>query len=193
MKIGIDISQVTFEGTGVANYLSSLVLHLLKIDSKNEYVLFFSSLRGKLPESLSEELSQYRNVTIKRYFFPPTMLNFLWNNLHIVPIESLIGAVDVFLSSDWYQPPVKKAKRVTILYDFIVYKYPEETHDVTKLHVRDLRIASNIVKTQKKRLEWVKRECDVMLCISEATKKDAMEILQIDESKLRVVYPGLTL
>ena len=43
MRIGIDISQLAYSGTGVANYLENLVSELLKIDTKNEYVLFFSS------------------------------------------------------------------------------------------------------------------------------------------------------
>jgi len=42
MKIGIDISQLAFENTGVSNYLSDLVQNLVKIDTKNEYILFFS-------------------------------------------------------------------------------------------------------------------------------------------------------
>jgi len=47
MKIGIDISQTAYPATGVANYLKNLVKKLLEIDQKNEYVLFFSSLRKK--------------------------------------------------------------------------------------------------------------------------------------------------
>ena len=50
MKIGIDISQLAYERTGVANYLSKLIEYLLKEDKENEYVLFFSSLRRKLDE-----------------------------------------------------------------------------------------------------------------------------------------------
>lgn len=35
------------------------------------------------------------------------------------------------------------------------------------------------------------KETDMILCISEATKKDAMEILGIEEKRLKVVYPGI--
>jgi len=50
MKIGIDISQIVY-GTGVSVYTQNLVENLLKIDKKNEYILFFSSLRRKFPIS----------------------------------------------------------------------------------------------------------------------------------------------
>lgn len=176
MRIGIDISQLAYPQTGVANYLGNLVENLLKIDRKNEYVLFFSSLRGQLK---NENLKMKNdNVKLKTFKMPPTLLDFMWNRLHIFPIEWLIGDVDVFISSDWTQPPTKKAKSVTILYDLLIYKYPQEMHP-------------KIVATQKRRLRWVAKECDQIICISEATKKNAMEILGIEEKKLKVVYPGI--
>ncbi len=192
MKIGIDISQLTFENTGVSNYLSSMLEELLKVDSKNEYILFFSSLRGKLDVKKFNFL-QNSNVTLKKFKFPPTILDILWNKLHILPIESLIGDVDIFITSDWTEPPTKKAKKVTILYDLMVYKYPEESHHQTKFNPLKLIISPNIVEVQKRKLQWVKKETQRILCISEATKKDAEDILGIPESKLEVAHPGFSL
>src|SRR5258706_14313484 len=111
MKIGIDISQIAYEGTGVGNLTKKLVEHLVEIDKQNEYILFYSSLRRNLKSHISHFKSR-QNVTIKTFKFPPTILDFLWNRLHILPIEWLIGDVDVFLSSDWTQPPTKQAKKV---------------------------------------------------------------------------------
>lgn len=176
MKIGIDISQLAYANTGVANYLENFVQALLRLDSTNEYVLFFSSLRREIKD-LRFKIKD-SNVSVKQFKFPPTLLDLLWNKLHILPIENLIGDVDLFISSDWTEPPTKKARKATILYDLIVYKAPEET-------------AAKIVETQKRKLQWTKKECDVILCISESTKKDAMEILEIEEKRLHVAYPGL--
>ncbi|HSW75984.1 MAG TPA: hypothetical protein VLG50_03005 [Candidatus Saccharimonadales bacterium] len=179
MVIGIDISQTAYENTGVANYTKSWVENLIKLDDKNEYILFFSSLRKQIPGFI-KELADKKNtkVKIKTFKYPPTLLDMFWNRLHIMPIEDLIGQVDVFISSDWTQPPTKQAKSATILYDLIVYRYPEET-DI------------NIVHTQRRRLNWVKKECDIIFCISQSTKQDAIDILGIDESRLRVVYAGI--
>jgi len=177
MKIGIDISQLAYEKTGVANYLGKLVESLVAHDNENEYILFFSSLRRNFQFSIFNFQSNH-NVSIKQFKFPPSLLDLLWNKLHVMPIENLIGDVDVFITSDWTEPPTKKAKKVTILYDLIVYKYPEET-------------AEKIVHTQKRKLQWVKKESDAVLCISEATKRDAMDVLGIEEKRLSVVYPGI--
>jgi len=191
MKIGIDISQIAYQGTGVANYLSHLVEKLIKTDQKNEYILFFSSLRQTLGYSFISEFTNPR-VKIKKFKFPPLLLDLLWNRLHFIPIEWFIGDVDVFITSDWTEPPVRKAKKVTVLYDLIIYKYPEETHNKLEFNPFRLLISPNIVASQKRRLQWVKKECDEIICISEATKKDAMELLGLDEKKLRVIYPGIS-
>lgn len=183
MRIGIDISQLVYEGTGVAVYLRNLVEHLLKVDDKNEYVLFYSSLRRNFQFPASPaggsifNFQSNNNVTIKQCKFPPVLLDIVWNRLHIIPIEWLIGDVDVFITSDWTEPPTNRAKKVTILYDLIVYKYPQETD-------------KRIVDTQRRKLRWAKKETEMFLCISEATKQDAMETLGIDKEKLSVVYPG---
>lgn len=108
---------------------------------------------------------------------PPSLLNLLWNKLHKMPIERFIGPVDLFITSDWTEPPAK-ARKATIIYDMIIYKSPEET-------------AKSIVETQKQKLKWVKKETDIIFAISRSTKKDIEEILGIDSSKIKVIYPGL--
>jgi len=176
MKIGIDISQIVYHGTGVANYTKNLVENLLKIDKKNTYVLFFASLRRSLGSSFVNGLTSSR-VEVKQFKIPPTLLDFLWYRLHIFPIEWFIGKIDVFLSSDWIQSPAQKAKLVTTIHDLTPWLYPETLH-------------LKIVATHKRRMKWVKKECDLIICDSEATKKHVIRILGIPEKRLKVVYLG---
>jgi len=177
MKIGIDISQIAYKKTGVAVYLEHLVQNLLEQDSKNQYILFYSSLRKNFKFQISN-FKSISNIKIKKYRIPQTVLNILWNKLHVAPIEWFIGDVDVFITSDWVEPPVKKARKATILYDLIVYKYPGET---------DLKI----INTQKRKLHWVKKESDMVFCISKSTAEDAQKILGIEKNRLSVIYPGV--
>lgn len=187
MTIGIDVSQLAYRNTGVANYLKHLLAEMIDQGKQDHFVLFFSSLRGKLSE---EDIPSAQNVTVKKFPFPPAILTFLWNKLHILPIDSLIGSVDIFISSDWIEPPLKKGKKGTILYDLIVYKYPEESHNKTEFKLSNFILSANIVTSQKRKLEWVKKESDIIFCISQATKKDAEDILGIDPRKMKVIYPG---
>lgn len=178
MKIGIDVSQLAYSNTGVANYLENMVRELIR-QNGNEYVLFFSSLRRSVPPSV-DEFVKNPNVSLKTFRFPPAALNLMWNNIHKFPIESFIGPVDLFITSDWTEPPTKKAKKATILYDLIIYKFPKETD-------------AKIINVQKKKLSWVKKESDLIFCISDSTKNDAGKLLNIEKSKLKVIYPGLPL
>lgn len=175
MKIGIDISQLAYEKTGVANYLKNLVEEMLKQDLENEYILFFSSLRGTMPILT---IPNHAKVTLKQFKFPPTFLDFLWNTLHIAPIEWFIGDVDVYITSDWTEPPTRKAKKATIVYDTTVYLFPDET-------------AKKIQDVQKRKNKWVEKESDRILTISQSAKKDIERILKIPENKIVVVYPGV--
>lgn len=179
MKIGIDISQIIYEGTGVASYTKLLIEGFSRVDTNNQFVLFGSSLRNK--EALKRTTENLPKTKFKTKFsiLPPRLLEFLWNGVHLFPIENLIGEVDVFHSSDWLEPPAKHAKKITTIHDFAVFKYPQAFSP---------RGGHDIVKNQKRKLFFTKRECDLIICVSETTKQDAMEILKIPEKKLRVIY-----
>lgn len=180
MKIGIDISQTAYENTGVANFLKNLIENLLKIDQENEYIFLYSSFRKRpvLKNLPFLKNTDYKNFKIQYLPFPPRILDMLWNKLHILPIELFLGKIDIYISSDWTQPPVRSARSATILYDLSVYKFPEESGKL-------------ITETHKRRLKWVNKECDLIFCISESTKKDAEQILGLPENKLYVIYPGI--
>lgn len=171
MKIGIDISQIAYEGTGTGTYFKNLALEIPKIDFKNKYVFFAGALRRRSAFSLPGLHSVI-------WPLPPSALDLLWNRLHILPVEKLIGPIDVFHSSDWTQPP-SRAKKVAPILDMVVYKFPESSHP-------------KIVAVQKRRLAWVKREADCVITISQSSKMDIVEILGIPEDKIKVIYLAAT-
>ena len=181
MRIGIDISQIVHEGAGVAKYVRQMVRALVQSDSKNDYILFAASLRRRhlfyqYVHSLRKILGS-RNVRLVVVPIPPTVLDILWNRLHIVPIEWFTGRLDVFWSRDWTQPPLGKAVGITTIHDLTVIRYPAS-------------FAKKIVDVHRRRLQWVTRECKKILCDSEATKNDVITLLGIPQEKLHVVYPG---
>lgn len=180
MKIAIDISQIAYRGTGVSNYTREMVKSLLRNDSHNDYLLFGISLRQlNLLNEFYEEVRAI-NDRVKNCFFPipQTVGNFLWNKFHRLTLEKLLGKIDIYHSSDWIQPPTQ-AKKVTTIHDLVIYKYPDVSNP-------------QIIKTQKRRLEWVKRECHAILADSQTTKKDIVNILHIKPGIIEVVYPGIS-
>lgn len=177
MKIGIDISQIVYKGTGVARYTQGLVESILKFDQKNKWVFFFSGWRRKLPKKIKEQILTSRHHLITKKI-PPTLLGFLWNDLHWLPIDNFISQLDWFITSDWTEPPTRQIKKATIVHDLAFKRYPET-------------VAKKVLHYQKKRLNWIKKESKIIFADSQSTKKDLIKFYQIDPQKIAVAYPGL--
>jgi len=175
MKIGIDISQIV-HGTGVSFYTRNLVRGLAEVDKKNEYVLFGGSLRQKkaLQDFTKETQKINKNFNSKIITLPPTLAEPLFNRCHCLPIEKFIGPVDVFHTSDWTEPLAKAAK-VTTLHDLTFLKTGKEVHP-------------RVLSAHQRRLNWVKRETDLIIAVSQATKRDGVKILGVKPSRIKVIY-----
>ncbi len=167
MKICIDISSVVY-GEGVSKYTRNLAINLLKNKGKNNISFFFSSMRRKLI------FLEIKKENIRKYRFPPTFLDILWNRLHVFNIEKLVGKVDVFHASDWTQPPAKTAKLVTTIHDLSFLRWPDSVHP-------------KVLAAHTNRLKWVKKEADQIIAVSEATKKEIVKLLFIPAEKITVV------
>lgn len=166
MVVGMDISQLAHMG-GVGVYTQKLAEELVKLPDL-EMKFFYSSLRkpyhGNLPN-------------VKQFKLPPTAFELLFNNLRYPKIESFIGKIDIFHSSDWSQPRTD-AKKVTTFHDVIPLKYPDWSQP-------------KIVNVHKKRLKIVEEEIDKVIAVSESTKKDLIRFSQIPPEKIVVIYEGV--
>lgn len=161
--VGMDISQLAHKG-GVAVYTQNLTQELSKL-KELDMVYFYSSLRKAYHGPLKN---------VKKYRLPPTLFEMLFNRWRNVGIERFLGPLDIFHSSDWTQPKTK-AKKVTTYHDVVPLKYPQWSHP-------------KIVAVHKRRLKLVEKEIDLVIAVSESTKKDLMEISSIPEEKIRVIY-----
>ena len=167
IKVGMDISQIAHFG-GVPVYTRELSSNLQK-QKTLEMVYFFSSLRRTYHGSLKG---------VKKFKLPPALFEILFNRLRNVGIEHFIGPIDIFHSSDWTQPP-SKAKKVTTYHDVVPLKYPQWSHP-------------KITAVQRRRLRIVESEIDMVICVSESTKKDLLTISRIPKEKTVVIYEGVS-
>ena len=163
----MDISQLAHQG-GVATYVKNLA-EKLSLLSNLEMVYFYSSLRKSYKGGLKN---------VKSFKLPPTLFEPFFNRWRKVPIERFIGPIDIFHSSDWIQPP-SKTKKVTTYHDVVPLKYPQWSHP-------------KIVDIHKRRLKLVEKEIDCVVAVSESTKKDLLQVSNIPEDKITVIYEGPT-
>ena len=178
MKIVIDISQIAYQGSGVANYTAELTANLLSLDKKNSYCLFGYGLRSlETLRAFCRNLPKHPRLEKMLFPFPQSLVSFWGNTLHKINLENLLGTFDLYHSSDWIQFPTRAIK-VTTIHDLVVYRYPETS-------------AASIIRQQKKRLEHVKKEADLILADSQSTRRDVEKILGLPKEKIVTVYPGV--
>lgn len=181
MRIGIDISQVVYEGTGVSRFTKGLIEAILTYDKKNEWVFFYSGFRRKLDEELKKRI-QDKGYQIIEWKIPPTLLSFLSNEIHNSYLSSIIyhlsSNLDWFITSDWTEPFLPHIKKAAIVHDLVYLRYPETVDE-------------KIRKAQTKRLQHVKKESKIIFADSISTKKDLVELLGINEDRIIVNYPGV--
>lgn len=174
MIIGIDVSSVSYQ-TGVSNYTLNLIRNLVKIDKTNHYKLFYSSLRLPLPSEI-KKLSSKPNVSIYQFPFPPTLLQILWNQLRLIPIELLIGKCDIFHTSDWTQPPTLSTKTIATIHDLTPFLHPEWHHP-------------KVINAHRRKMYWAAKKCCHFICVSQNTQSDLLKLFpQINQSKTSLVY-----
>jgi len=173
MIIGIDISSIQY-GTGVSNYTINLIKNLVKVDKTNTYKLFYSSLRNPIPTDI-KNLADKR-IIIKHFRFPQSLLAFIWNRLHILPIELFIGKCHIFHTSDYNQPPTLKAKTITTIHDLTPFLYPQWLH-------------SNIVKNHSLKMKYAIKNCSHFICVSKNSQTDLLRLFpSLDVNKTSVIY-----
>ncbi len=178
MTIGIDITPLLFWGTGVANYTYQLVKNLLKIDKKNQYKLFFASLKNK---NYYPFLEEFKNLGAKIYHYkiPFKLLEFLWQKNNLIPVDRLIGKCDLIYANDYLRSP-SKTKTITTIHD-LTWKLFPEYHTKT------------VISAHEKKLEKTIKYSDEIIVDSENTKKDLLRLYpQINNQKVHVIYPGIS-
>jgi len=169
MRVGFDVSQAIF-GTGVSDYTIDLFKALEKNFTQDQFLPIGFSLRRQ-----KEIKKLFLNA--KTFPIPPTALDFLWNRWHILDIDQFTGPIDVYHSSDWTQGP-SAAKIITTIHDLAPILYPGE-HD------------PQIVAVHKRRLNWVAKESDAVICVSHNTARDFSRLYSYPASKIHVIYEGL--
>ncbi|MDP1743181.1 MAG: glycosyltransferase family 1 protein [Candidatus Amesbacteria bacterium] len=149
MKVGIDISAIIY-GTGVSNYTQELIDHLAPmVDLK----------------------------TFKFSRYPLSIMEFLWNRLHIINVEIFTGGIDIYHASDWTQAP-SKAKKVTTIHDLSPFIYPIEVDPI-------------IVEVHTAKMKWAVKECDAFICVSQSTSADLRRLFNVHPDKIHVIYEAM--
>ena len=177
MKIGIDIRcLMEKQYSGISEYTYNLLDNLFKIDQKNQYFLFYNAKKlSSIPKF------NYSNVKFKSYNFPNKLFNLALRYLKIIEIDKLIGGVDVFLIPNFlFLNLSKKCKKILIVHDLSFELFPEFFTFKAKLWHK-------LINAKK-----MCHDANTIVTISENTKKDIINLYDINPGKIFVDYPGIS-
>jgi glycosyltransferase involved in cell wall biosynthesis len=179
MIIGIDIrTLMDAQYSGVSEYTYNLVKTLLKLDSSNEYRLFYNSL-----SDLSGRMPKFNqpNVKIIKTRYPNKILNYLLFKCFNYPrVKDLFGEIDVL-----FMPHINFIgingghKSILTIHDLSFLRYPEFFSKRKNFWHRMVKV-KNLVK-----------KFDKIAAVSENTKNDIIELLGVKPEKIAVICLGI--
>ncbi|MFA5777011.1 MAG: glycosyltransferase family 1 protein [Parcubacteria group bacterium] len=180
MRIGIDIRCLQ-EGrkTGVEEYTLNLLSNIFELDKKNEYVLFFNSLKGKNLDL--DWLKKYPNVRIKSFHYPNKIFNLLVWYFNWPKIDRLIGGTDVF-----WMPNInfgafsERTKLMLTMHDLSFEIMPENFPWKTRLW--------HFLINPKKLCQ----RADKIIAVSDSTKNDLEIFYKINSEKISVIHSAVS-
>jgi glycosyltransferase involved in cell wall biosynthesis len=180
MRILVDSLPLLGEAS-IGTYLRELLAHLALEDRRHEYRLFFRGFRTDTRRRANQLLADPRfrdfGVTLTR--IPDRILEWCWTGhaIHLPLTESWLGDPDLFLSTIYVTPVLRRVPIVMIAYDLIPLRFPEFYGRDQPLLVARMR-------------QGLKRAAAV-IAISDCTKRDFVELLGADPRRVHVIYPGV--
>lgn len=164
MKIAIDIRAAGGEKAGKGWYTFNIVQHLLKIDSRNSYILYS---KEKIPG-----FDHFKNIQLKLFKTPGA----LWHLkvAHDIAKEK----ADIFFAPSSYIIPTllpKSIKTILTVHDLVAFLYPDS-------HNKKATIIEKLLL--KRALKKAAHVC----AVSENTRQDILTRFNYNDKKIDVVY-----
>ena len=174
----IDATPVTPQPSGVGLYTSNLVAFLNSLNAARNFNVnlvyqpgFKAWIRNKA------KIPEYLTVYKSGYLLPfPVRVSNLF--LDYYPdffssyVEPKLGKIDIFHGTNYTVFPFQKCRKVMTIYDVTFLKYPEYVNSVVQQYG----------KRVKKCLQWT----DLVITISESSKRDIVEYLNFDADRVWV-------
>ncbi len=173
MNIGFDAKRAFNNFTGLGNYSRTLLETLAKYYPENQYSLFTPFVKEDPRLDFLKEYDSFKIHT-------PTGFNkkmpALWRS-YFIKEDILKEKIDIFHGLS-HELPIKmprSVKSVVTIHDLIHERYPEFYPFIDR-------------KIYTAKFKSACEKAEVVVAISDATKRDIMEFYNIDEHKIKVIY-----
>jgi glycosyltransferase involved in cell wall biosynthesis len=178
-RLGIDVTSALSQHAGIGRYTRELIRTLVRSNDSFDYTLFSAKI-PRARELIPDEFREKEEVRIRTAPISEKWLYRLWHRLRVpVPVQWFTGELDLYYSPDFVLPPVA-GSIPTIL----------TVHDLSFVHFPETFTPSLITYLNEVVPRSV-RKASHILADSEATKVDLVNIWEIPDKKISVLYSGV--
>ncbi|MFH7027162.1 MAG: glycosyltransferase family 4 protein [Heteroscytonema crispum UTEX LB 1556] len=184
LKVVVDATPVAPRPSGVGFYVANLISALDALQSQENFQLgiafqpgFKNWLLGKF--ALPDRLNQYSHihllpipVKVSDFLLTSTQVSKLFLDYFQNYFQQCFGSPDILQGTNYSVYPCNNCLKVMNIYDLTFIKYPD--------------YIDSVVKTYTERVQRCLQWTDLVLTISESSKKDIIEYLNVDPDKIYV-------
>lgn len=168
MRIGIMLRSLDEKG-GIGVYTNNLLHELLRIDDKNEYILFYHNMTNL------GRFAHFSNV-VERVVRVPNKA--FWDQISI-PLACRREKVDVIFNPKFTAPLLAPCKAVMVVHGADWF-FPEQAQFYSSLDIQYIRMFMPLYF----------RKCHTVISVSQLTTDNFNQILKLPVGKLKTVYMG---
>ena len=171
MKIGIDARMYGSQQGGLGRYIEQLILHLEKIDTANEYVVF---LRRANYDHYTPTHSNFKKILADIPWYG-------WQEQIQLPQIIAKEKVDLMHFPHWNVPLLYNHDFVVTIHDLLLLHYPSRqasTLGPVKYFIKNLLF--------KLTLNHAVKKSQKIITVSEFSKQDIVKTLKINQEKIIV-------
>ena len=177
LKIAVDATGIRPKPSGIGLYILNLIqsLHTLEVPETFQLSLAYQpSLKKWLKRDLSCSHLANLNIPVVSLPLPVTVSHLLakFPNPILSSLEPCLGFPDIIHGTDNYVYPCQKSLRVMTIFDLTFIKYPH--------------YVNSIVKTYRDRLNSCLKWTDLVITISQNSKKEIIEHFRVAPNRIFV-------
>jgi len=178
MRIVFDVSPLSHPPTGIGNYIRGSLGGLVEAAAGRHEIVAFAPTSPGGRKAIQHALAGL-DVELRLVPLPFSQRwRDAWSRVGRLPLERVVGPLDVFHYSDWMYPPQAGGVRATTIHDLVPLRFPEWTTAKTRA-MHNAKYADTA------------RTCDLVFANSEYTGADVVERLGVAPERVRVARPGL--
>jgi len=167
IRVVMDVTPLTRHRTGVGMYVYHLLKYLIAEDAGAQYAGLAVTRRPMALGELADRLA-VRHVRV-----PTRAMYWTWNRLGRPYADMLAGGGDIFHATNFFVPPTRRARRVVTIHDLSFLVVPEYT-------------SPRIVRPFSRHIGRFVSESDAVMVYSESTRRDLIDRLDADGTRIHV-------